>query len=82
MPKRTSKTTARAAQTRRAVGRTAERAPGQGSTTTQSSDWLAEREGAARNDPPEAGVPIGTGKESIAGRGQAVESRRGAHKSG
>jgi hypothetical protein len=27
-------------------------------------------------------VPIGTGKESVAARGKALESRRGAHKSG
>jgi hypothetical protein len=80
MPKRISKS---AARSRHAVSRNAERAPGQGSTTTQSSDWLAERD----HVPPATadathGVPIGTGAESIAARGNAVESRRGSHKSG
>jgi hypothetical protein len=79
MPKRISKS---AARSRHAVSRNAERAPGQGSTTTQSSDWLAERD----HVPPVAdathGVPIGTATESIASRGNAVESRRGSHKSG
>jgi len=71
----------RAAEARHVVGRTAQRAPGQGNETAASTDWLAEREQdtPAESAPP-GGVPVGSGKQEDVGRRQAVESRRSSHK--
>ena len=61
---------------RHAVSRATGAAPGQGSDTEQSSEWLAERE--VEVDPP-PGAPLDTSRD----RGStAIESKRGSHKSG
>jgi hypothetical protein len=75
MPKRSGRPVR---DTRQVVGRAAEAAPGQGSDTTQSSEWLAERERPA--DPP-PGIPLDTDRRPDA-RDAPRESRRGSHRSG
>ena len=61
---------------RHAVSRATGTAPGQGSDTEQSSEWLAELEVDAE---PSPGVPLDTSSK----RGStAIESKRGSHKSG
>jgi hypothetical protein len=61
---------------RHAISRATGSAPGQGSDTEQSGEWLAEREEKAA---PAPGVPLDTSRE----RGStAIESKRGSHKSG
>lgn len=73
---------------RNAISRNAERRPGQGSDTTPSSDWLAENairtpQGTAQASPSTAaGVPLDEAKGARTTRGQSIEARRGAHKSG
>lgn len=61
---------------RHAVSRATGTAPGQGSDTEQSSEWLAERE---VDGEPAPGVPLDT---SPARGSTAIESKRGSHKSG
>jgi hypothetical protein len=61
---------------RHAVSRATGAAPGQGSDTVQSSEWLAERESPAR---PPPGVPLDTAGSPPS---PAIESKRGSHKSG
>ena len=46
------------------------------SGTTQSSDWLAERQHQA--PPPEPATPMGTSEKQAQNRGRAKESRRGS----
>lgn len=65
-----------------AVSRASDAAPGQDSGTTQSSEWLAEREvKSAPADEARRGITIDDDPRPAPGR-TARESRRGSHQSG